>query len=214
MERYKGEERTCRDAKLDRGCRCGFTETKPLADNEHVTSARFVGWAIVALACVIGAAAQTPQPFPKPTTPPRPAAPPTAPAPAPAVPPPNVPSAPAAPTEAQLGFPLYPSAQFITSYDAGRGQRYFLFGTTAAFADAVSFYRTALKERGRLLFEQPATHWFEIGRFREDTMAFPPGVTVKDYTWGGSVGLPNTTAAGPRHFPTVIQIVPQAPGTK
>ena len=30
----------------------------------------------------------------------------------------------AAPTEATLGVPIYPGAQFLASYDAGRGQRY------------------------------------------------------------------------------------------
>ena len=45
-----------------------------------------------------------------------------------------------------------------------------------------------------------------IGRFREETMAFPPGVTVKDYTWGGSKGYLNATpGANPSHFATVIQ---------
>ena len=29
------------------------------------------------------------------------------------------------PTEAMLGVPIYPGAQFIASYDAGRGQRYY-----------------------------------------------------------------------------------------
>ena len=33
-----------------------------------------------------------------------------------------------APTEATLGVPIYPGAQFITSYDAGRGQRFYIFG--------------------------------------------------------------------------------------
>ena len=32
------------------------------------------------------------------------------------------------PTEQQLGLPVYPGAQFIRSYDAGSGQRYYLFG--------------------------------------------------------------------------------------
>ena len=37
---------------------------------------------------------------------------------------------------------------------------------------------------------------FEVGRFREETMAFPPGVTVKDWTWGGSrVSQPETRRA-------------------
>ena len=40
-------------------------------------------------------------------------------------------------------------------------------------------------------------------------MAFPPGVTVKDFTWAGSAGFPNPVPnAQPQRFPTVIQIVP------
>src|SRR5919204_1391181 len=94
-------------------------------------------------------AAQTPQPFPRgtaqtpapaPAPPPRPAQPPP-PAAAPAAP-----VDPATPSEATLGFPIYPSAQFIASYDAGRGQRYYIFGSTAPFADLVTYYRTVLKD--------------------------------------------------------------------
>ena len=103
---------------------------------------------------------------------------------------------------------MYPTAEFIASYDAGRGQRYFLFGTVAPFTDIVAYYRTTLGERGRLIFEQPPTHWFEVGRFREETMAFPPGVTVKDYSWAGSRGYPKATPGPPERYPTVIQIVP------
>jgi hypothetical protein len=155
------------------------------------------------------AAAQTPQPFPGA---PRPAAPaPQAPA-QPATPPPAAarPAAePGAPTEASLGLPIYPSAQFIASYDAGRGQRYYLFGTTAGFAEMVSYYRTVLKDRGNFVFQEPPTHMFEVGRFRDEVMAFPPGVTVKDFTWGGLKGYPNPRRpATPERFPTVIMIVP------
>jgi hypothetical protein len=99
--------------------------------------------------------------------------------------------------------------RFITSYDAGLGQRFYLFGTTASFADVVAYYKSVLKEKGELVFEEPATHMFEIGRFREDTMAFPPSVTVKDYTWGGLQGYPNPKpGAVPERYPTVVQIVP------
>tara|TARA_B100001123_G_scaffold448645_1_gene610652 strand:- start:8920 stop:9498 length:579 start_codon:yes stop_codon:yes gene_type:complete len=115
---------------------------------------------------------------------------------------------PLTPTETELGFPLYPTAQYITSYDAGRNQRYYLFGTTAVFEDIVAYYRTVLRNRGRTIFDEPPTHWFQIGRFRESTMAFPPGVTVKDYTWAGSAGYPNATAGTTERFPTIIQIVP------
>jgi hypothetical protein len=108
-----------------------------------------------------------------------------------------------------LGFVIYPAAQFIASYDAGRGQRYYLFGATAAFTELVNFYRSVLKDRGDLVFEEPPTHMFEVGRFRDETMAFPPGVTIKDYTWGGSKGYPNPRRpASPERFPTIIMIVP------
>ena len=61
----------------------------------------------------------------------------------------------------------------------------------------VTYYRTALKQKGDVLFESPPTHQFEIGRFRDETMAFPPSVTIKDYTWGGSAGLSESEARAP-----------------
>src|SRR5262249_40710730 len=138
--------------------------------------------------CVVaplGAAAQpppAPQPFPRPgAQPPRPA--PQAPV-QPAQPAPARPSfgpTEQPPTEPVLGLAVYPGAQFIASYDAGRGQRYYIFGTTSGFVELVSYYRNALRQKGELVYEVPATHEFDVGRYREDTMAFPPGVTIKDY---------------------------------
>ena len=84
-----------------------------------------------------------------------------------------------------------PGAQFIASYDAGRGQRYYIFGSTATFNDLVTYYRTQLKDKGDLVFQDPPTQMFEIGKFNNETMAFPPGVTIKDYTSGGSQGYAN-----------------------
>lgn len=111
-----------------------------------------------------------------------------------------------------MWFPVYPSAQFLASYDAGRNQRYYLYGSTAPFAEVVTYYRTQLDERGNLVFREPPTHMFEVGRFREETMAFPPGVTVKDWSWGGSQGYPNTRrGVQPARFPTIIMIVPPPP---
>jgi hypothetical protein len=111
---------------------------------------------------------------------------------------------------------VYPGAQFLASYDAGRGQRYYLFGATAAFADVVGYYRTQLDDRGDLVFKEPGTHMFDgrtLGRYREETMAFPPSVTVKDWTSGGSRGYPNPKlGAQPARFPTVIMIVPAPAG--
>src|SRR3954470_11976483 len=77
--------------------------------------------------------AQTPAPFPRPgQTSSRP----------PSQPPPTQPASPAAPVAqvpatsgdpGDLGVPIYPESQFITSYDAGRGQRYYLYGAEADF---------------------------------------------------------------------------------
>ena len=114
-----------------------------------------------------------------------------------------------APSEATLGVTVYPAAVFLTSYDAGRGQRFYLYGSASTFGEMVAYYRTLLRDKGTLVYEQPQTHIFEMGRYNENTMAFPPSVTVKDYTWGGSPGFLNPTpGAQPERFPTVIQIVP------
>ena len=158
-----------------------------------------------------------PQPFPRPggaeaqaANPPsqQPAAPPPVQSAAPAAEPPGT------PTEAMLGVPIYPGAQFIASYDAGRGQRFYIFGTAAPFIDIVAYYRTTLKQKGELVFDVPATHEFDVGKYREDTMAFPPGVTIKDFQSDISQGYPNPKPGGqPARFPTIIQIVPVPPGS-
>ena len=118
------------------------------------------------------------------------------------------------PTEATLGVPIYPGSQFIASYDAGRGQRYYLFGANADFAQIVKYYRSVLKQNGELVYEEPPIHMFDVGRFREETMAFPPGVAVKDYTWAGSAGYLNPKrGVEPARFRTVVQIVPPPAGS-
>jgi hypothetical protein len=169
---------------------------------------------MVLFALVLATALQqqppVPQPFPRPGSGP-PAAPPPPARVAPQSPSPTAePARPAgAPTEATLGVAVYPGAQFITSYNAGRGQRFYIFGSAASFVDLVTFYRTVLKQKGELVFEVPATHEFDVGKFREDTMAFPPGVTIKDYQSELSQGYPNPKPGGqPARFPSIIQIVP------
>jgi hypothetical protein len=113
------------------------------------------------------------------------------------------------PTEAMLGAPLYPSAVYLTSYDAGRGQRFYIFGATVPYAELVGYYRTVLKTKGDELFDAPPTHQFETARFRDESMAFAPSVTIKDYTYGGSAGYPHPKpGSNPNRFPTIIQIVP------
>jgi hypothetical protein len=170
--------------------------------------ARFV-MGIATLALPALAAAQTPAPFPRPGQT-RPPAQPSQPQPAPPVPttaPASSPAENGQPTD--LGVPIYPGAQFITSYDAGRGQRYYLYGAESDFLQVVGWYKTMLKQKGDLVFEEPPVHMFDIGRFREETMAFPPSVTVKDYTWAGSLGYINPKRGGnPARFKTIIQVVP------
>lgn len=165
------------------------------------------------LLLVFAMLAQTPQPFPK-VGPPRPVAPgpaagaPLQPAPVAPAPGPND-----IPTEVTLGVQIYPGAEFVGSFDAGKGQRYFLFGTNTPFLELVNYYKTVLKQKGDLVYEEPAIHQFDIGKFKEETMAFPPSVTVKDYTWGGSAGYLNPKrGTQPARFKSIIQIVP-SPGT-
>ena len=169
----------------------------------------------LAAALTAAARAQTPQPFPRAGTPqPQKAA--TAPPPAAPAQAPAAAVDPNAPAGAALGVTVYPGAQVLGSYDAGRGQRYYLFGATASFAELVGYYRTQIGERGDLVFKEPPTHMFTGGtlaRYREETMAFPPSVTVKDYTWGGSAGYLNPKRGKqPERFKTIIQIVPAPPG--
>ena len=190
----------------------------------HKTAVGLIAWVLI---CV-NVLAQTPQPFPRPVTQPPPK--PTQPAPPstqpPATTPPSAQTTPPratqppappppearAPSTTEVYFPIYPAAQFLASYDAGRGQRYYIYGATAPFADVVTYYRTQLDEKGSLVFKEPPTHMFEIGRFREESMAFPPGVTVKDWTWGGSQGYVNPKTKGsPPRFPTIVMIVPPQP---
>ena len=97
-------------------------------------------WVALLLAAAL-AQQPVPQPFPRPGTaaPPRqgqPAPPQPQAAAAPQTPPPA--RTDGAPTEAMLGVVVYPGAQFLLSFDAGRGQRHYFFGSTASFVDLVT----------------------------------------------------------------------------
>src|SRR5258708_1637447 len=98
------------------------------------------------LVLVVAMLAQTPQPFPKPgaAKPATPATPPAAGAQPPAkVAPPAQPAQQPTgiPNEESLGVPIYPGAEYVGSFDAGRGQRYYLFGTNTGFLDIVNYYK-------------------------------------------------------------------------
>jgi len=165
------------------------------------------------------AAAQTsqappvPRPFPgataqPPATKPADPATPTTAKPSPGTPP----ASPASPGNTAQGGAAafaFPGAEFLSSFDAGRDQRFYLYGTNAPFAEIVLYYKGALKVGGgRELMKTPAMQQFDIGRFDEDTMAYPPSVVVKDYTWNNSAGYLFVNGTTEKRFKTVIQIVP------
>jgi len=180
-------------------------------------------------AAASGATAQAqnppvPRPFPGTTAPPTspPAAKPADPAGTPAggatktsAPRPNTPQTPApqGPAQPSAGTNpaaqyAYPGAEYLDSFDAGRGQRFYLFGTNAPFSDILLFYKNQVKNGGRELFKTPAMQQFDLGKFDEDTMAFPPSVVVKDYTWENSAGYLFVSGTTEKRFRTIIQIVP------
>lgn len=186
------------------------------------------------LATAVSGAAQTqqgqipvPRPFPQPSQPsqPPPATTPSKPAgsastttsrPEQVPPPPPAldPASPSVrPSDQQLGVTVYPAAEFIDSYDAGRGQRIYLFGTNATFAEIVAYYRNTLRDGGHELFKTPtAMQEFDLGKFRDDTMSLPPSLVVKDYSMTAdgvrSDGYLAVDGTREKHFKTVIQIVP------
>lgn len=117
----------------------------------------------------------------------------------------------AAPTNDVLrDAPVFPSAQFIGSYDAGHNQRYYLYGTDASYADVLNFYKKQLRDGGRELYKVPAMQQFELGKYDDSTMAYPPSVMVEDYVGDGSKGYLFVSGTSEKRFRTVIQIVPNA----
>ncbi|HUF47906.1 MAG TPA: hypothetical protein VMM93_08820 [Vicinamibacterales bacterium] len=154
---------------------------------------------VVVAALGLGAAAQQPPP---PVPRPFPGAAPRTPA---------VPPAEQPPAETTLaGAPVYPTAEFLESFDAGQNQRYYLYGSNTSYETIVTYYRSVLRNNGREIFREPAMHQFELGRFDDNRMAFPPSVVVKDYAGGGPAGYLFVDGTTEKRFLTIIQIVPAA----
>ena len=104
---------------------------------------------------------------------------------------------------------VYPGAEFIATYDAGRGhQQYHLYGTNTPYAEVVAHYRNTLRGRNNEVFRTPPTYQFDLGRFDDGTMAYPPSVVVKDYTWNGSTGYMHVAGTTEKRYRTIVQIVP------
>lgn len=106
------------------------------------------------------------------------------------------------------GVPIYPGAELLSSFDAGRGQWVFTFGTDMPFSDIVAYYKTQLRSSGAEVFRVPLIQQFDLGPFRSETMAYRPGVVVKDYSTPDSQGFLHVAGTTEKRFRSVIQIVP------
>jgi hypothetical protein len=103
------------------------------------------------------------------------------------------------------------TADYLESFDTGKGQRYYLFGSNDAYADVVAYFKTQIRGGSRELFKTPGMFWFDLpGRVSESS--FPPSVVVKDYTWGTLDGYLFVDGASSRRYKTIIQIVPAPTG--
>lgn len=157
--------------------------------------------------------AQTPVPVPRPF--------PGAPAPPSSPTPTSVPGAgPAGSSQATSAQPqtigpdlpgvpaVYPTAEYLEAVDAGAGQTYYLYGTDTPFDEVVAYYRTILRDRGREIYRTPGTHQFDLGRFDDNRMVYPPSVVVKDYAGGDAPGYLFVSGVEEKRFATIIQVVP------
>jgi hypothetical protein len=172
--------------------------------------------ALLIVVATVAASAQSgvpvPRPFPGAPVPPASVTPPPAVAKPPAPAAAQTPTPAAPPTTAGPELPgvppLYPTAEYLESVDAGSGQRYYLYGASAAFADIVSYYRTVTKNGGREIYRTPGMHQFDLGRFNDDRMVYPPSVVVKDYSGGTTPGYLYVAGTEEKRYRTIIQIVP------
>jgi hypothetical protein len=105
------------------------------------------------------------------------------------------------------GVPIYAGAELLSSFDAGRGQHIFLFGSNMPYSDIVAFYKTQLRTSGSEIWRAPATHQFDWGQYRSDAMDYRPSVVVKDHTWNNSAGYLHVSGTTEKRFRTVIQVV-------
>ena len=152
--------------------------------------------------------AQTTTPVPKPAPFPG-----TTPPPATAKPDPAITKSPAtaqdgASVDPRLaGIPIYPGSQLLFSFDAGRGQHVFTFGTDMPVSDIVAFYKNQLRSSGTEIFRTPLIHQFDVGQFRPESMVYRPGVVVKDYA-AEPAGYLHVSGTTETRYRSVIQIVP------
>jgi len=163
----------------------------------------------IAAACLF---AQTTTPLPKPAPFPTSTPPPTTAKPAPQTQ--KTPAPAAVPQDGGTidphlaGVPIYPGAELLSSFDGGRGQWVFTFGTDMPFSDITAYYKTQLRSSGTEVFRVPLMQQFDLGQFKAETMTYRPGVVVKDYSSPDSQGYLHVAGTTEKRFRTVIQIVP------
>ena len=111
--------------------------------------------------------------------------------------------------EAQPGAtPIHPRAELLDTFDAGHGQQYIIYGTDLPYVTIVDYYKKLLRTGGNEILRTPAMHRFDLGRFDEETMAHPPSIVIKDYTWNGSTGYLHVAGSTEKRYRTIIQVVP------
>jgi len=175
---------------------------------------RLALWTCAAALVAAPVAAQTTPPIPKPapfpgsTPPPSTAKPGTAKPAGPSATPTASPQDGAGVDPRLAGVPIYPSAELLSSFDAGRGQQVFTFGTDMPYSDIVAYYKNQLRSSGTELFRAPAIHQFDLGPFRSDAMSYRPSLVVKDYTGPDTAGYLHVSGTAEKRYRTVIQIVP------
>jgi hypothetical protein len=108
------------------------------------------------------------------------------------------------------GYVVPTGTEFLESFDLGRNQRLFTFGTNDAYDGIVAFYKAYLRKSGDEVSRQPAIQQFDIGSFNSSTMSQRPSVIVKDYTWPESTGYVHVEGTTEKRFRTLIQIIPAA----
>ena len=64
--------------------------------------------------------------------------------------------------------------------DIGRGQRYYLFGTNAAYAEIVGYYKNIMKNGGRTIFEAPAMQQWDLGKSFDTFCPMGPWIATAD----------------------------------
>ena len=106
------------------------------------------------------------------------------------------------------GVPIYPGAELLSSFDGGRGQWVFTFGSDMPFSDITAYYKAQLRSSGTEVFRAPLMQQFDLGQFKAETMTYRPGVVVKDYSSPDSQGYLHVAGTSEKRFRSVIQIVP------